>query len=167
MPERVFFELLYGKGAHANPLACIEDLSADLAGKRIDGFPHSIWQLVEHMNYWMDYDTKRIRGEAQPYPAHAAASWLDEAVPPSEDQWRTSVSNFADLLAKLARLGESSPEILAREVPPTHEGHKKLSFSVQSVLWQTLVHNSYHLGQIAVIRRALGAWPPEGGGDTW
>jgi uncharacterized damage-inducible protein DinB len=35
------------------------------------------------------------------------------------------------------------------------------------VLWQTLVHNSYHFGQIAMLRRVLGAWPPRGGGDSW
>lgn len=167
MPERVFLELLYGKGAHASPLACVEDISAGLAGKTIPAFPHSIWQLVEHMNYWMDYDTARIRGEAPPYPAHAAASWPDQAEPESEGQWRKAVSNFANLLEQLSVLAKSGSEVLAREVPPTLEGHKKLSSSVQSVLWQTLVHNSYHVGQIAAIRRVLGAWPPKAGGDTW
>jgi uncharacterized damage-inducible protein DinB len=28
-------------------------------------------------------------------------------------------------------------------------------------------HNSYHSGQIAMLLRAFGAWPPAGGGDTW
>ena len=28
-------------------------------------------------------------------------------------------------------------------------------------------HVSYHGGQIALVRRMLGAWPPPGGGDTW
>lgn len=28
-------------------------------------------------------------------------------------------------------------------------------------------HVSYHFGQIALLRRMLGAWPPRGGGDTW
>ena len=28
-------------------------------------------------------------------------------------------------------------------------------------------HNSYHMGQIALIRRSLGAWPPPGGGASW
>jgi hypothetical protein len=26
---------------------------------------------------------------------------------------------------------------------------------------------SYHVGQIALLRRQAGAWPPERGGDTW
>jgi hypothetical protein len=35
------------------------------------------------------------------------------------------------------------------------------------VLWQTLVHNSYHLGQVVQVRQALQAWPPKTGSDTW
>jgi len=29
------------------------------------------------------------------------------------------------------------------------------------------LHGTYHLGQVVLIRRMLGAWPPPGGGDTW
>ena len=36
-----------------------------------------------------------------------------------------------------------------------------------AVLWQTLVHNGYHIGQVVAMRRALRAWPPRGVGDTW
>ena len=28
-------------------------------------------------------------------------------------------------------------------------------------------HNSYHLGQIVMLRQELGAWPPPRGGNTW
>jgi uncharacterized damage-inducible protein DinB len=119
------------------------------------------------MNYWMDYDLKRINGDAPPYPKHAAESWPEEAKPTIEKHWREACSSFTDLLSKLSALAQSDQKLLARKVLPTYEGHKKLSSSVQSVLWQTLVHNSYHVGQIAVIRRALDAWPPREGGDTW
>jgi uncharacterized damage-inducible protein DinB len=30
-----------------------------------------------------------------------------------------------------------------------------------------VAHTSYHVGQIAMIRRVLGAWPPGAGGDSW
>jgi uncharacterized damage-inducible protein DinB len=167
MPEGLFFELVYGKGAHANPVACVEDVSVELAQKTIDNFPHSIWQLVSHMNYWMDYEIKRIANEAPPYPNHAASSWPTEAAPPSEKHWSDANSKFSALLQKLSTLAQSPPDVLAREVKATHPGHTKIASSLQAVLWQMLVHNSYHTGQIAVIRRCLGAWPPRGGGDTW
>jgi len=167
MSDRVFDELLWGKGAHVDPVASIEDLSAEKAGKTSEGFPHSIWQLVSHMTFWMDYEIKRIADEAPPYPEHASLSWPTEAMPPSEKQWSAAKVTFGALLQKLSTLTQSSADALAREVRPTHPGHTKIASSLRSVLWQTLVHNSYHIGQIAVIRRCLGAWPPRSGGDTW
>jgi len=167
MPEKALVELLYGKSAHANPVACVEDVSCELAGRRVHNIPHSIWQLVSHLNYWMEYELRRIRGEMPPYPAHAAESWLTEAAPASEGEWKKAVSHFKELLAQLAALSDSTPEVLARKVPATHPSHAKYSSSLLAVLWQTLVHNSYHVGQIAMLRRALGAWPPKGGGDSW
>lgn len=167
MSERALIELLYGKGAHANSLACVEDVSFVLAGRRADNFPHSIWRLVSHLNYWMDYELRRIRGENPAYPAHAAESWPIAATPLSEAEWQKAIANFRELLAKLAALAESAPGELAREVPATHPTHATHSSTLLAVLWQTLVHNSYHLGQIAMLRQSLGAWPPKGGGDTW
>lgn len=167
MASRVFEELLRGRAAHADPIACIEDISAELAGKRIDGFPHSIWQLVNHMNYWMDYEIKRVAGEAPPYPEHAAQGWSEKPAPASENQWSAEQVKFNALLQKISELARSPADNLAREVKATHPGHAKAASSVQSVLWQILVHNSYHTGQIALIRRCLGIWPPRAGGDSW
>jgi len=167
MSERTLIELLYGKYAHANPLACVEDVSFELAGRREGGFTHSIWQLVSHLNYWMDYELQRIRGESPLYPAHAAESWPIHAAPASEDEWKRTIAHFEESLGKLAELAESTPDVLAREVQATHPDHAKHSSSLLAVLWQTLVHNSYHVGQIAMLRQALGAWPPSGGGDSW
>ena len=167
MSERTLIELLYGRGAHANSLACVEDVSFDLAGRHADNFPHSVWQLVSHLNYWMDYELQRIRGENPGYPAHAAESWPIAYAPPNAPEWQKTIANFKDLLAKLAALAESAQDVLAREVPATHPSHATHSSTLLAVLWQTLVHNSYHLGQIAMLRQSLGAWPPKGGGDTW
>ncbi|MGA7293863.1 MAG: hypothetical protein WBW53_03630 [Terriglobales bacterium] len=56
MGDATLRELVYGKGAHVDPVASVEDISAELAARTVAGYPHSIWQIVGHMNYWMDYD---------------------------------------------------------------------------------------------------------------
>jgi uncharacterized damage-inducible protein DinB len=167
MTERALSELLYGQGAHANTLACVADVPLDLASRHPDHSPHSIWQLVCHMNFWMDYELKRIRGEKPAYPAHASESWPANMAPSTAEEWQDAIVRFGELLAELARLADSPPNALAEEVAAMHPGHTKHSSSLQAVLWQTLVHNSYHIGQIAMLRRTFGAWPPAGGGDTW
>ena len=67
----------------------------------------------------------------------------------------------------LRGLAKSSPQELQREIESVHDGDKKLAGTLEAVLWQMVAHNSYHVGQIAMVRRALGAWPPRGGGDSW
>jgi uncharacterized damage-inducible protein DinB len=162
MKTQPLTELLRGKGAHADPIACVEDISTHVANRRIPGFPHSIADLVFHMNYWMDYELKRI-GRLRPrYPEHNA-----ESFPIAAQDWDQLKRGFTVLLSEYAKLAESSEIELDREVESIYDGDKKQSNSVESVLWQMVAHNSYHTGQIATIRRALGAWPPRSGGDTW
>ena len=167
MSERVLIELLYGKGAHANSIECVEGLTAALASRQIAGFPHSIWQLLFHLNYWIDYDLKRVRGEHPAYPAHADESWPRSPAPADETEWKQTVAHFSALIRDVERLASSPVEEHRQEVEAMHEAHRRISSSMLAALWQTVVHNSYHLGQIALLRRTLGAWPPENGGDTW
>ena len=167
MPDQTLIELLYGKAAHADPLRCVEDVSFELASRRADHFPHSIFQLTSHMNFWIAYELRRIRGERPSYPQHASESWPAEPAPSNENEWNATVVRFAKHLDEMKTLAESPQEILLRPIEAIHADHSKYSHSLQAVLWQTLVHNSYHVGQIAMLRRALGAWPPSGGGDSW
>jgi uncharacterized damage-inducible protein DinB len=166
MPERTLIELLYGKGAHANPVGCVEDLSAELAGRRVENLPHSIWQIVWHVNFWTDYELRRIRGEKPRYPDHASESWPLSA-PPREAEWKKEVARFAELIGVLAVMAESDSNELSRDVLPMHPNQETRTSTVLAILWQTAAHNSYHVGQIALLRRALGVWPPRGGGDSW
>ena len=161
-------ELLRGKGAHADPLACIEDISAEAAQQRIAGFSHSIADLVFHMNYWMQYELRRIRGEKPKYPEHNAESF--PAGPVDTQQWDRLRRDFSWLLTEFAKLAQSSPEELGRQIessPAAIEQQSSSLNSLEAILWQMVAHNSYHTGQIAMIRRALGLWPPKAGGDTW
>lgn len=167
MSQRAQIELLHGRASHADPTACVEDVSAELAWRRVEGFPHSIAALVFHMNYWMNYELRRIRGERPTFPEHAAESWPTADAVVTAEEWDQLRRDFAWFLAEYEKTAQSSSQDLERQVESTREGDKKYAGSVQSVLWQMVVHNSYHVGQIAMIRRMLGAWPPRGGGDTW
>jgi uncharacterized damage-inducible protein DinB len=160
-------ELLRGKGAHSDPVACVEDLSVEVAAKQIVGFPHSIGQLVFHMNYWMDHELRRIRGGRPAYPEHNSESFPPPRSPIDAQDWDRLRNQLVGLLGDFSALAQSSPEELQRQIETVHDGDKKVAGTLEAVLWQMVAHNSYHVGQIAMLRRALGAWPPRGGGDTW
>jgi uncharacterized damage-inducible protein DinB len=171
MGDTTLRELIYGKGAHVDPVACVEDISAGVAARTVAGYPHSIWQIVEHMNYWMDYELAKIAGENPHYPDKAIESWPTHPRPTddpaAEHKWQAATHRFADLLARLAGLAESDSAALERKIQNAGSPQASRESTVHAMLWQITSHNSYHAGQIALLRRQSGAWPPERGGDTW
>jgi uncharacterized damage-inducible protein DinB len=172
MGDTTLRELVYGKGAHVDPVACVEDISAELAARTVAGYPHSIWQIVEHMSYWMDYELAKVAGGNPHYPDKAIESWPKHPNPATEprvadEAWKATTRRFTDLLARLARLAESDAAVLEREIQNAGSPQTPRESTVHTIAWQIAAHNSYHAGQITLLRRQAGAWPPERGGDTW
>lgn len=165
MGDSTLRELVYGKGAHVDPIACVEDIPAALATRTVTGYPHSIWQIVEHMNYWMDYEIRRVAGERPSYPDHAIESWPAHPDPAGEEHWQTTRQRFTEKLARLASLAESDAATLEKPVLPDKPSLPPSTAG--AVLKHITAHNSYHVGQIAMLRRQFGAWPPRRGGDSW
>jgi len=156
----VLIELLRGKGAHADPVACFEGLTLELAGRRLPRTQQSIWQMLWHLNYWMDYELRSIAGPEVSYPEHAVISWPEGPSPPSAEAWEAGRKQFSRQLDQLAALA-GNPADFGRMVHPT------AGETLGDVLWQLVAHNSYHLGQVVQMRRAFDVWPPVGGGDSW
>ena len=137
MSQSTLIELLYGKGAHANPIAAVQGIPAQIASRKLEGYPYSIWQIVGHMNFWMDYEVRRIRQEDPSYPAHAADSWPSDSSPVTELEWEQEVARFTALIEELSILAQSDPEFPNCEVKATHKVHSQQASSVLAVLWQT------------------------------
>jgi uncharacterized damage-inducible protein DinB len=165
--SRTILQLIRGKGAHADSIACVEGVPMQIAVRKADGFPHTIFQLVWHINYWMEYDLDRIAGKSREYPEHAAESWPENPSSGNQDLWEQEVRRFKSLLEQYeahARAGEAS---LNRTLSATDPLMADRPYSIESILWQTILHNSYHVGQIAMLRQMFGLWPPPSGSDTW
>jgi uncharacterized damage-inducible protein DinB len=161
--SRAVIELLRGKGAHADPVACVDDLAAELAARHVEGFPHSIADLVFHMNYWMDYELRRVRGEKPAHPEHNEESFPTAGTAFSSEDWNSLRTSFARLLADFAALAKSSESDMQRQIESLRERDKQIASTLEASLWQVVVHNSYHVGQVVMLRQALNAWPPRGG----
>jgi uncharacterized damage-inducible protein DinB len=163
MPKDILQDLLRGRGAHVDPIAMVDGLSPELAGRQLAGAQHTIWQLVWHMNYWMDYELRSLEGPEATCPEHAAESWPNTAAPRDRAEWEAETARFRRQVEELAAWAHRATREgqLGRLLHPEHNDR------VGDVLWQMSAHNSYHAGQVALLRRAFGAWPPASGGDTW
>lgn len=75
-----------------------------------------------------------------------------------ERDWRAVVNRFLDGLS--AAREAAQPDMTESLAARAEESRVE-------VLQSLIGHNSYHLGQIVVLRQLLCAWPPPSGGDTW
>jgi hypothetical protein len=124
----------------------------DLRGRKPKGVPHTPWRLVEHMRIAQWDILEFSRNPNHVSPPFPAVYWPDGDAPPTADAWDQSVEAFrADLQAMCDLVADPATDLFARI--PHGDG--------QTILREALLvadHNAYHLGQLVVVRRALGAW---------
>ncbi len=145
---------LKGEGAHAGFDDTISGLDPRLRGERPPGAAHSPWELLEHLRLAQRDILEFTRNDAG-YKAldFPRGYWPASPEPPDDAAWDRSVDAFrSDLREFCDYVGDESNDLLA-PLPQSSSG--------ASILGQALLtadHNSYHLGQLVMVRRLLGAW---------
>jgi uncharacterized damage-inducible protein DinB len=131
----------------------IEGLPAEKRGARAPGFDHTIWQLLEHMRIAqqdiLDFCVNPTYVHAMKWPDDY---WPKNPEPPDAGAWTRSIESFHRDRDAFKTLARDTPDLYA--IVPTGKGQQTY---LRSILLLA-DHNSYHLGQILLVRRALGAW---------
>ncbi len=143
--------LLRGGGAHVDFDAAVKGIPEDLRGKRPPRSPHSCWELVEHIRLAQWDILEFTRNPKHQSPKWPEGYWPPSPAPPSAGAWAKSVRAFRDdLEAMCALISDPTLDLYAKI--PHGEG--------QTPLREALLvadHNSYHLGQLVLVRKLLGA----------
>lgn len=147
---------LSGKDAHVEAANVVAGLDWRLAGSRPDGVPHSLFQLVNHMIYWQEWVVKWLDGKRPRAPKHAAGGWPGKVSPAGKSDWERTVRRFRKALDALERR--------SRKTDPLSRRGKMTRLEMLHLIGS---HTSYHIGQVALLRQQLGAWPPPSGSVTW
>ncbi len=147
--------LFDGGGAHLDFNTAVANLPAGLRGAKPEGVPHTPWRLVEHIRIAQWDILEFCRNPRHVSPEFPDGYWPDGDAPPDSAGWETSLGAFrADLRAMQDLVADLSTDLFA--AIPHGDG--------QTILREVLLvadHNSYHLGQLIVVRRLLGAWPTD------
>jgi hypothetical protein len=128
----------------------LSGLTLTQATTRPSGAPHSIYDELWHASQWQSAVVRR--DEAAAAKCETEGQQFPSATPESENLWRELVAEFLAGAEQAVAWGRS-PEELAKEVSP--------GVTFADVLESLAVHNAYHLGKVAALRQAIGAWPPE------
>jgi hypothetical protein len=149
--EHLLYVLKKGD-AHLSFDEAIEGLPVELRGARADREPHTPWRLLEHMRIAQWDILEFSRNPHHVSPPFPEGYWPAGDAPPSEAAWDQSVAAFrADLKAMQDLVANPATDLFA----PIPHGQG------QTILREALLvadHNAYHLGQLVMLRRVLGAW---------
>lgn len=144
--------LLTKGNAHITFEDSVKDIEFNKLGIIPNNLPHSIWMLVEHIRIAqadiLEFSVNENYRELD-WPGDY---WPQQQAPSDEGAWESSLSQIRqDRDAFIALLHAPDVDLHA----PFRYG------SGQNLLREALLiaeHNSYHTGQIIVVRRLLNEW---------
>ena len=144
--------LLKGGQAHLTLDDTLKGFPEKLRGVKPPGAPHSAWQLLEHLRIAQLDILEFSRDAKHVSPKWPEGYWPTSDKPPTDAQWKKCVSAIKKDLQAMQRLVEDPRTDLYSKIPHG---------TGQNILREALLiadHNAYHLGQLLLVRRLLGAW---------
>jgi DinB superfamily len=144
--------LLIWGDAHQDFEAATKNMPLNLQGKRPKGSPHSPWELLEHLRITLWDILEFSRDAKHKSPDFPKGYWPESQEPPNEKAWDASVKSYLkDLRSMCDLVADESNDLFAKI--PYGDG--------QTLLREALLaadHNAYHLGQLLIVRKMVGAW---------
>jgi hypothetical protein len=145
-------DLILKGNAHATLDDAINNIPETVKGTVPDKLPYSIWQIMEHIRIcqWDILDFSRNPGyKEMNWPADY---WPKEKAPKNNAEWDNSIKQIKiDRKNFIALLEKDNVDLYT----PFAWGNG------QNLLREALLiadHNSYHTGEIIVLRRLLNNW---------
>jgi hypothetical protein len=139
--------------AHAGFEKVVTGVPPALRGQAPNGLPYSPWQLLEHIRITQHDILEFCRNPDYEELDWPADYWPKSASPTSDGDWDKSLTAVRQDREALKQLALNPGIDLLAKVP-AGDG--------QTYLRELLLvadHTAYHLGELVVVRRALGIWP--------
>lgn len=148
--------LLDGGQAHATFDQAVAGLPPELRGRKLEIgeelSPYTPWQLLEHLRIAQWDILEFSRNPKHISPEWPSGYWPASSKPPDPRSWAKSVESFrADLQAMKDLVSNPATDLCA----PIPHGDG------QTILREALLladHNAYHIGELVLLRKLLGAW---------
>ena len=140
--------------AHASLEHSADGLAPPLRGRRPAGYPHSAWELLDHVRRTQHDLLQFCTNASYHEPKWPDDYWPGSPEPPNEGAWATCLAAIRVDAQALADFAIENAARLTEKIP-----HGTGQTYLRTVL-VAVDHVSYHTGQIVAVRRLLGAWPP-------
>ncbi len=125
----------------------IETMSAEQARRKSVKDAHSAWELALHMIAWQEYAIRVVDGSKES-PLEGVADWPKLPETPNEAAWDTAKRKLEGGMRELRERVMHLDETRLREKVPGRD------FPLKVLLHGLVHHHVYHVGQIAILKKA-------------
>lgn len=142
-------KLLEGAHAHVTLEQTIEAFPVDQINVHVDDIPYSAWSILEHLRLTQQDILDYITAENYREPEFPSGYWPAPGTEGSEANWIASTAAFIKDRQALQTLAQDPDTDLTAPLPHN---------SQHTIFRELLIignHNSYHLGQLLVLKRLL------------
>jgi uncharacterized damage-inducible protein DinB len=118
------------------------------------GMNNTIWQIVNHLLFWNEDVVHRLRGTVNPNKAaDNDVTFGQPGDPFDEAGWEQTLVRFRSVMKEL-RSTIADVEDGQLDMP-----YRPDSPSIQRLLSNIMMHDTYHIGQIVLLRKLRSSWP--------
>lgn len=127
----------------------VKGVADSQAAKRPPGNAHSIWELTLHLAAWSNEVARRLRDGEPRDPEEG--DW-----PVTGGSWQEAVQRVFDARDRvLQAIDELTEADLDRRIGQAGNADAGTGFTYAGMIEGLAQHNTYHAGQIAILRRIL------------
>ncbi|MEL3974426.1 DinB family protein [Rossellomorea oryzaecorticis] len=122
------------------------------------GNSNSVWQIVNHLIFWNEDVIHRIKGTENPLKAEDNEETFGNPGDPEDEMgWVQTVERLNEVMNTLKTvIADLDDEKLKAPYAADR-------YSIERLLSQIMLHDTYHLGQIVLLRKLQSSW----GGVDW
>ncbi len=145
--------LLRGGNAHMTFDDAVADFPLEHINTHPPQVPYTFWHLLEHLRLTQRDILDFIRNPAYEYLPWPAGYWPAPDTQAEPVQWAKTIADFhADLQAIEALVKDRQTDLTA---PIPHAP----DYTIFREILLVADHNAYHIGELGVLRQAMGLWP--------
>ncbi|CAM3816461.1 DinB family protein [Mesobacillus thioparans] len=117
------------------------------------GISNSIWQIVNHLIFWNEDVIHRIKGTENSHKAEDnEETFANSGDPEDEIEWARTVERLNKVMNQLKTvIAELDDEKLKAPYAADR-------YSIERLLSNIMMHDTYHLGQIVLLRKLQSSW---------
>ena len=156
MDEKIIREqllaLLEAKNAHVTFEDSIAGFPVEHINSKAPGIPYSTWELIEHMRITQYDILDFIKNPGYQEMKWPEGYWPEKEAKATKEQWKRSIQQFLNDLEALKEIVRNPETDFTGPLPHAPK------YNIFREILVVADHNSYHTGQIVILRRSLGIY---------